>query len=153
MSLQQLVSLLVKSNSFWQSFHHILNINIFFSNKASILDYRYPDRMHLKTYFHAPQATTNESDVISFTFCLEQGSQSFSIHVPPNQNCTPLHTPKWELYPLCVPPNQKVYPYKSKTIDFYSFELFLHVCVPPVNYLRTPGVRIPQVENCWSRAF
>ncbi len=39
-----------------------------------------------------------------------RGSQPFGTRVPPNQNCTPLRTPKSELYALRVPPNQKFFP-------------------------------------------
>ncbi len=33
-------------------------------------------------------------------------SQPFCTHVPPNKDCNPLPTPKSELYPFCVLPNQ-----------------------------------------------
>jgi hypothetical protein len=38
-----------------------------------------------------------------------RGSKPLCTRVPPNQNCTPLSTPKSELYALHVPPNQKLY--------------------------------------------
>ncbi len=62
-----------------------------------------------------------------------RGSQPFGTCVPPNQNCTPLRTPKSELYALHVPPNRKFYP---KGLLFSVLFLF---CVPPVTFSRTPG--------------
>ena len=43
---------------------------------------------------------------------LDQGFSTFWYLGTPNQDCTPLRTPKSKLYPLCVPPNQKFYPNK-----------------------------------------
>jgi hypothetical protein len=39
-----------------------------------------------------------------------RGSQTFGIHVPPNQNLTPLRTPKSEMYLAQLPPIKKFYP-------------------------------------------
>ncbi len=53
---------------------------------------------------------------------LSMGSQPYGTCIPPNQNNTPLHTPKSKLYPLYVPPNQKFYPNK-----LFWVVVFLHV--------------------------
>ncbi len=67
-----------------------------------------------------------------------RGSQTLNIHVPQNQNCAPLRTPKEELYPLCVPPNDKVSPYKSIIVDIFFFWVVFPSLRPPPNYLGTP---------------
>jgi hypothetical protein len=70
-----------------------------------------------------------------------RGSQPFGTHVPPNQDCPPLHTPKSELYFFGVPQYQKFYPNKLVLSGFFNL-------VYPLRFSHVPlGVRVPQVEN------
>ncbi len=66
-----------------------------------------------------------------------RGSQPFGTRVPPNQNFTPLRTPKSEMYALCVPSNQKFYP---KGLLLSVFLNFAYPLTPPHVPL---GVRVP----------
>ncbi len=84
-----------------------------------------------------------------------RGSQPFGTCVPPNQNFTPLRTPKSELYPLCVPPNQKFYTNELLLSVFFNFAYPCEILLSdflnfayPLWASRVPlGVCVPQVEN------
>ncbi len=71
------------------------------------------------------------------TILYTRSSQPFGTCVPPNQNCTPLRTPKSDLYPLRVPPNKKLYPNKLHLgglflccVPLWAPHVPLGVCVP-----------------------
>ncbi len=79
-----------------------------------------------------------------------RGSQPFGTRVPPNQNCTPLRTPKSDLYPLCVPPTTKFYPNKLHLSRVFYFAYPCGLLTYPLWPLHVPlGVRVPHVENRW----
>ncbi len=50
-----------------------------------------------------------------------RGSQPYGSCVPPNQNCTSLHTLKSKLYTLRITPNKKFYPNKLLLSVFFLF--------------------------------
>ena len=76
---------------------------------------------------------------------LLQGFSTFGTRVPPNLNCTPLRTPKSELYALCVPPNEKLYQKWLLLSYFFNFAYPLCPFHVPL------GVLVPQVENRCSK--
>ncbi len=66
----------------------------------------------------------------------------------PNQNCTPLCTPKSDLYPLPVPPTKKFYPNKLHLRGFFNFAYPCGLLMYPLWPLHIPlGVCVLQVEN------
>ena len=80
-------------------------------------------------------------------FPLEQGFSTFWYLRTPNQDCTPLRTPKSKFYPPRVPPNQKFYPNKLVFSGFKNLAYPLWASHVPL------GVRVPQVENRCSRIY
>jgi hypothetical protein len=60
-----------------------------------------------------------------------RGSQPFGTCLHPNQNCTPLRTPKSDLFTFCVPPTKKLNPNK--------LHLSFFILLTPVGSSGTPG--------------
>jgi len=82
-----------------------------------------------------------------FTNNLDQGFSTFWYPRTPKSRLYPLRTPKSELYALRVPPNKKFNPKGLLLSVFLTFAYPLWPSRVPL------GVRVPQVENRWTRLY
>ncbi len=86
---------------------------------------------------HEPSALTNRPGVLNL----------LELAYPPNQNFTTLHTPKSELYPICVLTNEKFYPFVPPC---KLQSVFVFLWRKPCKLLAYPRLRTAAIDHGYS---